>query len=247
MSGKRQRATPFRKQHANGTLWAKGQTAGGKPSGYWEWFRKDGTRLRSGYFDAGRQVGEWTTYDRRGAVYKVTIMKPGSAGTASRPRAAAKKPQPRWKSATARTPAEYLAALPPDRKAVVERLREVLRKNLPAGFQETIDYGVIAWVVPLSLFPEGYLGDPKRPLPFIALASQKQYVSLYHVGLYDGPLLAWFRAEWPKHTDAKLDLGKICLRLRNLDGIPYDLIGELARGMTPRQWITVYEAARGNR
>ena len=67
------------------------------------------------------------------------------------------------------------------------------------------------------------------------------------MGLYDGPLLAWFRAEWPKHTDAKLDLGKCCLRLRNLDEIPYDLIGELARRMTPRRWIGVYEAARGNR
>jgi len=241
MSGKRQRATPFRKQHADGTPWAKGQTVGGKPSGYWEWFRKDGTRLRSGYFDAGRQVGEWTTYDRRGAVYKVTMIKPAPT------RPAAKRPEPRWKSAPARTVAAYIAALPADRKVVVERLRAVLRRNLPAGFEETIVYGMIGYVVPLSLFPAGYLDDPKRPLMFIAIASQKQYVSLYHMGLYEGPLLAWFMAEWPKHTDAKLDLGKVCLRLRNLDGIPYELIGELARRMSPRQWIAVYEAARGDR
>ena len=130
---------------------------------------------------------------------------------------------------------------------MVERLRGVLRKNLPAGFEETIDYGMIGYVVPLSLFPAGYLDDPKRPLPFIALASQKQYVSLYHMGLYAGPLQDWFKAEWPKHTTAKLDLGKVCLRLRNLDEIPYELIGELARRMTPRQWIAAYEAARGNR
>ena len=77
MSGDRHRAAPFTKRHRDGTLWAKGRTADGEPTGYWEWFRKDGTRLRSGHFDAGRQVGEWTTYDRRGAVYKVTTMKPG--------------------------------------------------------------------------------------------------------------------------------------------------------------------------
>lgn len=157
------------------------------------------------------------------------------------------RPEPRWKSATVSTPAEYIALLPPDRKAVVERLREKLRSNLPGGFEETIDYGMIGYVVPLSRYPAGYLDDPKRPLPFIALASQNQYVSLYHMGLYDGPLLEWFKAEWPKHTTAKLDLGKVCLRLRKLDAIAYDLIGSLARRMTPRQWIALYEAARGNR
>lgn len=170
---------------------------------------------------------------------------------ASKTRAGSKKatgkPDLRWESVLVKTPAEYIALLPPDRKPVVERLREVLRKNLPAGFEETIDYGMIGYVVPLSLFPEGYLDDPKRALPFIALASQKQHVSLYHMGLYEGPLLEWFKAEWPNHTTAKLDLGKVCLRLRNLDEIPYELIGSLARRMTPRQWIALYEAARGNR
>jgi hypothetical protein len=180
-------------------------------------------------------VGEWTTYDRHGDVYKVTNMKGEESVKPSTTRAGSNKPakagssktasrsEPRWKSVTVRTPAGYIALLPADRKAVVKRLREVLRKNLPAGFEETIDYGVIAWVVPLSRFPAGYLSDPK------------------------GPPLAWFKPEWPKHTDAKLDLGKICLRLRNLDGIPYDLIGELAGRMTPGQWIAVYEAAQGSR
>ncbi len=76
MSGERRRGTPFRKLHADGTLWAKGQTVDDKPTGYWEWFRKDGTRLRSGTFREGVQIGEWTTYDRKGEVFKVTLMKP---------------------------------------------------------------------------------------------------------------------------------------------------------------------------
>jgi hypothetical protein len=178
-------------------------------------------------------------------------MKAGKSVKASKTRAGSKKatgkPEPRWKSVPVKTPVQYIALLPPDRKAVIERLRKVLRGNLPAGFEETIDYGMIGYVVPLSLFAAGYLDDPKRPLPFIALASQKQHVSLYHMGPYEGPLQDWFKAEWPKHTSVKLDLGKVCLRLRNLDEIPYELIGELARRMTPRQWIALYEAARGNR
>ena len=172
-------------------------------------------------------------------------MKPSTTRAGSKK--AAGRPEPHWKSVTARTPAEYIALLPPDRKPVVERLCGVLRKNLPAGFEETIDYGMIGYVVPLYLFPAGYLDDPKRPLPFIALASQKQYVSFYHMGLYAGQMLEWFKAEWPKHTTAKLDMGKSCVRFRDLDAIPYDLIGSLAARMTPREWLAVYEAARGAR
>jgi len=141
------------------------------------------------------------------------------------------------------TPAAYIAALPRDRKAVIRRLREVIRKNLPKGFKEVMEYGMIGYVVPLTLYPRGYLRDPSRPLPFIALASQKQYVSFYHMGLYASPLLAWFKASWKKHTAARLDLGKVCLRLRNLEDIPYELLGELAGRMTPREWIERYEAA----
>ena len=123
----------------------------------------------------------------------------------------------------------------------------MLRKNLPRGFEVKIDYGMIGYVVPLSLYPAGYHRDPKRGVPFISLASQKQHVSFYHMGLYDGLLLAWFKAVWPKHTAAKLDLGKCCLRFRNVDEIPYGLIGELAGRMTPQQWIEVYEAAHGRK
>lgn len=144
---------------------------------------------------------------------------------------------------TAKTPAGYIAALPAERRAVVKRLRAAVRANLPRGFEERIDYGMIAWVVPHSLYPPGYHVDPSRGLPFMALASQKQYVSLYHMGLYGGELLAWFTAEWARRTGSKLDLGKSCLRLRNLEAIPYDLVGELAAKLPPRQWIAQYEAA----
>ena len=148
---------------------------------------------------------------------------------------------------TAHTPMEYLDALAPERREVIRKLRQVLRKNLPRGFAETIEYGMLAYVVPHAVYPAGYHCDPQRPLPFINLASQKQYVSLYHLGLYDGPLLAWLKDEWPKHTEAKLDLGKACLRFKKPEQIPYALIGELAKKMTPEQWIRSYESARQGR
>ena len=145
---------------------------------------------------------------------------------------------------TAVTPAQYVASLPPERQAVIKKLRQVLKKNLPKGFEETIGYGMLAYVVPHTAYPAGYHCSPDKPLPFINLASQKQYVSLYHMGLYDGPLLDWLESEWPKHSDAKLDLGKCCLRFKKLDQIPYALIGKLAAKLTPRQWVKTYEASR---
>ncbi len=148
---------------------------------------------------------------------------------------------------SARSPAEYVAALPPGRREVIKRLRHLLRTSLPKGFKEVMSGGMLAYVVPHSIFPAGYHCDPRRPLPFINLAAQKQYVALYHLGLYDRALLAWLEREWPKHTEAKLDLGKCCLRFRRLDQIPYDLIGELAAKMTPQQWIAVYQRAIARR
>lgn len=141
----------------------------------------------------------------------------------------------------AKTPTEYLDALEPERKAAVGKLHRTLTKNLPKGFAPTMAYGMITYVVPHSLYPAGYHGDPKQALPFISLASQKNYVSLHHMGLYDGPLLDWFTAEWKKHTDAKLDMGKCCVRFKKLDAIPYELIGKLAKKVTPAQWVATYE------
>src|SRR5688572_28768672 len=121
-------------------------------------------------------------------------------------------------------------------KTVVSQLRRLLRQNLPKGFEEVMSYGMIGNVVPHPLYPAGYHCNPKLPLPFINLAAQKNYVSLYHMGLVEGPLLDWFKERWQAATPAKLDLGKSCLRLRDPARIPFDLIAELAKKMTPKQW-----------
>ncbi len=141
----------------------------------------------------------------------------------------------------AATPTAYLASLPPERLAVVKQLRATLQRHLPEGFEETMSYGMITWVVPHRLYPAGYHADPRQALPFVSLASQKQYVALYHMGLQQPELLAWFRAAWPRHTTARLDLGKVCLRLRDLDGVPYALVAELAARLTPQDWIEAYQ------
>jgi hypothetical protein len=141
----------------------------------------------------------------------------------------------------AKTPKEYLESLPEDRKKAVSGIRKVLLKNLPKGFTEEMGYGMLGFVVPHSIYPPGYHCDPKKPLPFISLASQKNYISLYHMGLYKGPLLTWFQKEWKSVSKKKLDVGKCCIRFKNLDDIPLELIGTLARKMTPQQWIGVYE------
>lgn len=107
-------------------------------------------------------------------------------------------------------------------------MREIILENLPEGFEKTISYGMIGYVVPHSIYPPGYHCDPKLPLPFMKLASQKNYVVLYHSCIYaDQKLLDWFKREYPKHTNAKLDMGKSCIHFKRMNDIPYDLIGEL--------------------
>lgn len=114
--------------------------------------------------------------------------------------------------------------------------------NLPNGFEEQISYGHIGFVVPHSMYPNGYHCDPTSPLPFIGLASQKNFIALYHMGIYsDEKLLNWFIEEYPKHAKRKLDMGKSCIRFKKTDDIPYDLIGKLASKITPDQWIATYE------
>lgn len=143
---------------------------------------------------------------------------------------------------------DYLDELPEDRRKVVDRLRKIIKKNLPKGFQEVISYGMIGYVVPHKIYPAGYHCDPSTPLPFINLASQKNFVALYHMGLYgDKKLLEWFTGEWKKAVPVKLDMGKSCIRFSKPESIPYDLIGELAGKMTPEDWIKRYEAARGEK
>lgn len=140
-------------------------------------------------------------------------------------------------------PEQYIEELPQDRKETIEKLREVIRQNLPEGFAEHMGYGMLCYVVPHSIYPAGYHCNPKQALPFVSLASQKNFVALYHMGIYADPnLLKWFVDEFPKHTKYKLDMGKSCIRFKKLDDIPYKLIGELASKVTVDQWISVYES-----
>ena len=138
----------------------------------------------------------------------------------------------------------YLAALPADRRQALEMLRTILRKKLPKGFQDEMNYGMIGYVVPHTLYPKGYHCKPTDPLPFMNIASQKNFIAVYHMGLYADPqLLKWFTQEYPKHSTQKLDMGKSCIRFKKPDQIPFKLLGELAAKMTPTQWIQLYEKA----
>ena len=142
----------------------------------------------------------------------------------------------------AATPKEYIESLPPDRRPAMAELRKVINKNLPKGFQETMSYGMLGWVVPHSLYPAGYHCDPKLPLPFLSIASQKNFVAVYHMGVYSHPpLLEWFTAEYAEQAKGRLDMGKSCIRFKKPDQIPLRLIGELAAKLTPGQWIAIYE------
>ena len=143
----------------------------------------------------------------------------------------------------AKTPEEYINALPADRKEAIAKLRNTILKNLPKGFSETMGYGMIGYVVPHSLYPAGYHCDPKLPLPFMSIASQKNFVAVYHMGIYaNKALFDWFVNEYPNHSKRKLDMGKSCIRFKKIEEIPYDLIGTLAGKMTSQQWIDIYES-----
>ena len=144
----------------------------------------------------------------------------------------------------ANTPEKYIEQLPEDRKQAVQKIRAVIKKNLPKGFEEGINYKMLGFYVPHSKFPEGYHCDPKLPLPFINLASQKNSVNLYHMGIYaKKELLDWFVKEYTKYCKYKLDIGKSCIRFKKMDDIPFDLIGELASKMTVNEWINTYKSA----
>lgn len=142
----------------------------------------------------------------------------------------------------ASSPVEYIEQLPEERQPVLTRLREIISKTLPEGFEEQMSYGMLGWVVPHSIYPDGYHCDTKLPLPFINLASQKNFVALYHSGIYaDTKLHDWFVEEYPKYVKTKLDMGKSCVRFKKMDTIPYELIEELCTKMTVDDWIALYE------
>lgn len=128
----------------------------------------------------------------------------------------------------AQNPEAYIALLPASRREAVAALRDAVRRGLPKGFEETMLYDMITYVVPHAIYPAGYHVNPKDPLPFLSIGSQKQYISLYHMGLYAFPeVLSWFKAEYQKTGIGKLDMGKSCIRFRREDRIPFGLITEL--------------------
>ena len=143
------------------------------------------------------------------------------------------------------SPENYIKHLPDDRKQAIAKLREEILRNLPQGFEETISYGMIGYVVPHSIYPKGYHADPKLPLPFINIASQKNHIAVYHMGVYSSPkLLSWFKEEYSKSFKNKLDMGKGCFRFKNPEQVPYKLIGELASKIKVTDWITMFESNR---
>lgn len=143
---------------------------------------------------------------------------------------------------------EYLSELPEERQKAIDKLRKVVKKNLPKGFQETMNYGMIGYVVPHKIFPAGYHCDPKQPLPFMNIASQKNFIAIYHMGLYSIPsLLKWFTDAYAKAGVGKLDMGKSCIRFKKPENIPYELIGELASKLSVADWIEFYQANLSSR
>lgn len=141
------------------------------------------------------------------------------------------------------SPENYIEQLPIERQKPMQKLRKTLLENIPDGFFEGTCYGMIGYSVPHSIYPAGYHCDPKQPLPFISIASQKNFIALYHMGIYANPnLLDWFVTEYPKHSKFKLDMGKSCIRFKKPEHIPFELIAELARKMSVQEWIETYEA-----
>jgi len=144
----------------------------------------------------------------------------------------------------ASTPQQYLDALPEDRKVPVEKLRQQILNNLPVGVKEAMNYGMLGYVIPHTVYPDGYHCDPKSPLPFMNLASQKNFVAVYSMVLYaKSEVMDWFTLEYAKRCTYKLDSGKSCIRFKKMDDIPFELIGELTAKVDTEEWISIYESS----
>ncbi len=142
----------------------------------------------------------------------------------------------------AKTPDQYFQELPEERKEAMLKLRQIIKKNLPEGFEEMMGYGMLGYAVPHSIYPKGYHCDPKQPLPFFGMASQKNSINIYHMGIYaNNDLYDWFVSEYPKYSKAKLDMGKSCIRFKKPEHIPFELIGELLTKISVLEWISIYE------
>lgn len=143
---------------------------------------------------------------------------------------------------------EYLKEVPVERQEAFTKLREAILNNIPNGFVEQMSYGMIGYVVPHTTYPDGYHCNPKLPLCFVTIGSQKNFIALHHLGIYANPeLLQWFVSEYPNHCKQKLDIGKGCIRFKKMDQIPFELIGELLRKITVQEWIQCYESQIKNR
>lgn len=142
----------------------------------------------------------------------------------------------------ASSPEDYISQLPEDRKAPMSKLHQLILDNMPEGLESGMGYGMPAYYVPKSVYPPGYHCKPFPPLPFINIASQKNFIALYHMGLYaKKELYDWFISEYPKRAKYKLDMGKSCIRFKKMEDIPYDLIKELLGKMSVEEWVTIYE------
>lgn len=145
---------------------------------------------------------------------------------------------------TATSAQEYMDALPEERKVAIQQLRKDILKSIPKGFVEEISYGMIGYVVPHNIYKSGYHCNPSLPLPFMNIASQKNFIAIYHMGIFaDEKLMNWFKEEYMKVCKGKLDMGKSCIRFKKMEDIPFKLIAELSQKMTPKQWIELYENA----
>lgn len=144
----------------------------------------------------------------------------------------------------ATTISEYLAAIPEERAVIIEKLRNVITKNLPKGFEEGIQYGMIGYFVPHKMYPNGYHCNPKEPLPFMSIASQKNSINIYHMGLYaNKELYDWFVTEYSKQFSKKLDIGKSCIRFKKETDIPFDILEKLVQKIPVEEWISTYESS----
>jgi hypothetical protein len=139
---------------------------------------------------------------------------------------------------------QYLAALPPDRRAALSTVRKVIQDHIDPAYTEGVQYGMIGWAVPHSLYPAGYHCDPSQGLPFLAMASRKNHMSLSLMCIYGASEEEQrFREAWAKSGKKKLDMGKACVRFKSVDDLALDVIGATIRRVPARKYIAHYEAA----
>lgn len=142
----------------------------------------------------------------------------------------------------ATTVEHYLTELLEDKRKIIQRLRETIQTNISKDTEETMQYGMITFVIPYSVYPPGYHCAPKQPLPFISLAAQKNFFAFYHMGVYAKPeLLNWYIETYEQTMKLKPDVGKSCIRFKKAEHISFELLAELVQRMTASEWIELYE------